>query len=1402
MINKKIITRIFFLLFITANITVNAQVEISSGGVGSAYTLDVPGEFTLKSGIQVTFKANVVCDSFPTINVNSTGAILIKKEGGTTNLLDKDIRGGQVVNLVYDGTYWQMLSASGNSVAGSAWSLTGNTGTVDGTNFIGTSDNIPFNIRVNNQKAGRIDPTLFNTFFGYQAGNANTTGLQNIASGGSSLLNNTTASRNIAIGFKALNTQSFNNAGTAWNTDNIAIGVEALFLNQPTSTVNGIQNTAIGNYVLRFNTTGNYNSAIGMNALRFNTTGNENIAIGGYALYLNNTGNSNTANGVNALYSNTSGTGNMALGFQAGYTATPANANTIGSYNVFLGYNSGPGVASASNLQNAIAIGKNALVNASNSMVLGGTGGDAVNVGVGTASPGKYTGASHYVTIAQGDAYNNENISLELQGSTNTGIDGNVARIDFGNYTASSNLIARIESKTDGSGNMGNIIFSTHNGTALSEAMRVDNSGQVGIGTKPSQKFELKDGNFLVSNSSAAGEIRLAEPAASGTNYTAFKAPVQAANITYTLPASLTAGNFLSTDASGNLSWAALPASPTASNGLTKVVNDIQLGGTLTANTTISQANFNMIYNLAGTGNFDIQDAGTSKFYVKNTGFVGINNSAPSFALDVIGSGNGTTIAAQDNNLTNGQVLYLSSASTTGTGGSASKIITIQRSGANSIASHTAYGINSSVTNTGSTSTNISGYFFASGATNNYAIVVPSGGGKVGIGTTSPIAALDVVGQIYSHGYIVAAGSAIDWNNGNNQVLQAVGGGAVTFVNMQDGGNYTAIITDATSRTYTFSQAGLTFYFTPPNGPTVAAQSTLYRFNRIGTSVYVDWKTVGNPLPTTWGLTGNSGTVDGTNFIGTSDNISLNFRVNNLKAGRIEPNSLGSVAFGYLAGISTNAGTLNTAIGAEALYSNTSGLFNTAIGQGALSANVTGSSNTANGVQALTNSTGSNNTAIGESSLYNNIGGGNNTAIGYHAGYTSSTGSNNTFIGYGADLYSATQHSKAAAIGYNAKVDADNAIVLGGTGADAVNVGIGTTIPTSKLEVSGEITVGTGIYSNIRSHNETSQFGLYSSKTSYKGAYFILNSAGHFDTPGSMVFTHGDYTAPAPASSILFRYANNGGISNDFAIVSSGNVGIGTITPPSRLAIVSFAADGAGVPSTGINLLNNSNGLGPWGQGGIWADGSAGYNGDLIFGTDGDGINNVNITEKMRIKTDGRVIIGTCATPPTIGTARLYVAGAIRASTLITTTALACSDLRFKKEIKPLHNSLEKVLRMQGVNYYWKKDEFPDWEFGNKKQIGFIAQDVEKIFPELVNTDEDSLGYKSVDYSKLTPVLVEALKELNVKMETQQQVIQSLTQSVGVLKEENVNLKKSNIQLESDFEKIKAQLGINFEVKK
>ena len=66
-------------------------------------------------------------------------------------------------------------------------------------------------------------------------------------------------------------------------------------------------------------------------------------------------------------------------------------------------------------------------------------------------------------------------------------------------------------------------------------------------------------------------------------------------------------------------------------------------------------------------------------------------------------------------------------------------------------------------------------------------------------------------------------------------------------------------------------------------------------------------------------------------------------------------------------------------------------------------------------------------------------------------------------------------------------------------------------------------------------------------------------------------------------------------------------------------------------------------------------------------------------------------------------------------------------------------------MALNGYHYFFKTKKFADRKFSDKKQIGLIAQEVELIYPELVATD--TKGYKSVNYVKLVPVLIEAIKE-------------------------------------------------------
>ena len=95
------------------------------------------------------------------------------------------------------------------------------------------------------------------------------------------------------------------------------------------------------------------------------------------------------------------------------------------------------------------------------------------------------------------------------------------------------------------------------------------------------------------------------------------------------------------------------------------------------------------------------------------------------------------------------------------------------------------------------------------------------------------------------------------------------------------------------------------------------------------------------------------------------------------------------------------------------------------------------------------------------------------------------------------------------------------------------------------------------------------------------------------------------------------------------------------------------------------------------------------------------------------------------------------------------------SDQNLKQNIQPLNNAIQNLQQIKGISYQWKNTE----QMGNQTEIGVIAQDVEKVYPELVGENE---GYKTTNYTGLIPVLIEAVKE-------QQKLIEQLQQRISEL---------------------------------
>ncbi len=230
-----------------------------------------------------------------------------------------------------------------------------------------------------------------------------------------------------------------------------------------------------------------------------------------------------------------------------------------------------------------------------------------------------------------------------------------------------------------------------------------------------------------------------------------------------------------------------------------------------------------------------------------------------------------------------------------------------------------------------------------------------------------------------------------------------------------------------------------------------------------------------------------------------------------------------------------------------------------------------------------------------------------------------------------------------------------------------------------------------------------------------------------------------------------------------------GRVGVNTEAPRAKLSVVGEEMTNlmsiAG-PSTNSELLFTDLGSSNWPSGlsglntthvGLLM--STPSNANLVMrirandNTDGFYIiNNVN-NPILSVRHSGQIAIGKA-----LGTQALDVVGNIIATGSITST----SDRRFKKNVNPVQNSLEKILALQGVNWEWNDPAYHGSKEGDVA-AGVIAQDLEKQIPELVTTADDEMQSKSVNYDGLSAYLIEAIK-------AQQEQINRLQAELELLK--------------------------------
>lgn len=169
-------------------------------------------------------------------------------------------------------------------------------------------------------------------------------------------------------------------------------------------------------------------------------------------------------------------------------------------------------------------------------------------------------------------------------------------------------------------------------------------------------------------------------------------------------------------------------------------------------------------------------------------------------------------------------------------------------------------------------------------------------------------------------------------------------------------------------------------------------------------------------------------------------------------------------------------------------------------------------------------------------------------------------------------------------------------------------------------------------------------------------------------------------------------------------------------------------------------------------------------------GTNGDGIvdwPNAFVVEGL---ASGGLVLGSYTAPLKFQVGRVTKMSLLTngnltvAGTVIANGVTLTSDRNLKKNIETLTGGIDKILSIRGVTYNWK-----DITKGAGSQVGVIAQEVEQVLPELVNTDDK--GMKSVNYAGLVAPLIEAVKELSHKMDElfikyfdQQKEIDSLQQ--------------------------------------
>jgi hypothetical protein len=496
-----------------------------------------------------------------------------------------------------------------------------------------------------------------------------------------------------------------------------------------------------------------------------------------------------------------------------------------------------------------------------------------------------------------------------------------------------------------------------------------------------------------------------------------------------------------------------------------------------------------------------------------------------------------------------------------------------------------------------------------------------------------------------------------------------------------------------------------------------------------------------------WDLSGNLGTNPLSQYIGTSDNQPLRFRINNIQSGELNPQT-GDIFWGLRSGLHNSGGFSNIAIGSDALNANTNISNLVAVGDSALFHN---------GQNSATSTDGISNTAIGSKSLFSNTTGNLNTAIGTQALFFNTRGFQNTAAGAGA-LNSNTTGSNATATGVNALFSNTTGFVNTATGFSAMFSNTSGSFNSAFGEFSMHDNT-TGI-NNTAMGNFSLQFNTTGNQNTAIGVQSLkLNSTG-------------SNNAALGINSLL---SNTTGFQN----TAVGNFSLQNNTTGSNNVAMGMSA-----------LASNTTGFQNTAAGPFAGDVPISDSNNTFIGFGANNASGLALTNSTALGANSRI---TASNQVRIGSATTTsIGGAVGFSTI--------SDGRYKKNIREDVKGIDFIMRLRPVTYQLDASALDRRFNSDGKSLtsyrtgrgemehtiftGFVAQEVEQAAKDAgyefsgIDKPKNEQDLYGLRYSDFVVPLAKAIQE-------QQQMIEALRETNTGLKNQNADLLRRIEKLES-----------------